>query len=99
MLACLTNSGAGAKTRVSVSTDSILDDDMKRLPFGWTRPAGEIKSQIQSLVKHPPAMTSIRQADLVQSVADALQFISYYHPRDYIQALGRAYDREQSAAA
>ena len=44
-------------------------------------------------------MTTIRQADLVQSVADALQFISYYHPRDYIQALGRAYDREQSAAA
>ena len=44
-------------------------------------------------------MTVIRQADLVQSVADALQFISYYHPRDYIQALGRAYEREQSGAA
>jgi len=44
-------------------------------------------------------MTVIRQADLVQSVADALQFISYYHPRDYIQALGRAYEREQSPAA
>jgi fumarate hydratase class I len=35
----------------------------------------------------------------VQSVADALQFISYYHPADYIRALGRAYEREQSAAA
>jgi fumarate hydratase class I len=44
-------------------------------------------------------MTVIRRADLVQSVADALQFISYYHPADYIQALGRAYEREQSAAA
>ena len=44
-------------------------------------------------------MTTIKQADLVQSVADALQFISYYHPLDYIQALGRAYEREQSAAA
>src|SRR5882724_8141222 len=44
-------------------------------------------------------MTSIRKDDLVQSIADALQFISYYHPRDYIQALGRAYEREQSAAA
>ncbi len=44
-------------------------------------------------------MTTIRQHDLVQSVADALQFISYYHPRDYIQALGRAHEREQSAAA
>ena len=44
-------------------------------------------------------MTTIKHADLVQSVADALQFISYYHPRDYIQALGRAYEREQSGAA
>ena len=44
-------------------------------------------------------MTAIRQQDLVQSVADALQFISYYHPADYIRALGRAYEREQSPAA
>jgi len=44
-------------------------------------------------------MSAIRQADLIQSVADALQFISYYHPVDYIQALGRAYEREQSGAA
>jgi fumarate hydratase class I len=44
-------------------------------------------------------MTTIRRADLVQSVADALQFISYYHPADYIRALGRAYEREQSLAA
>ena len=44
-------------------------------------------------------MTTIKQADLVQSVADALQFISYYHPLDYIQAVGRAYEREQSPAA
>src|SRR5499427_7732311 len=44
-------------------------------------------------------MTAIRQEDLVQSVADALQYISYYHPLDYIQALGRAYALEQSPAA
>ena len=44
-------------------------------------------------------MSTIRRADLVQSVADALQFISYYHPADYIRALGRAYEREQSGAA
>jgi fumarate hydratase, class I len=43
--------------------------------------------------------TTIRRADLVQSVADGLQFISYYHPVDYIRALGRAYEREQSGAA
>ncbi|HVC12983.1 MAG TPA: fumarate hydratase [Burkholderiales bacterium] len=44
-------------------------------------------------------MATIKQEDLVQSIADALQFISYYHPADYIRALGRAYGREQSAAA
>jgi fumarate hydratase class I len=41
----------------------------------------------------------IRREHLVQSVADALQFISYYHPADYIRALGRAYEREESPAA
>ena len=43
--------------------------------------------------------TTIKQDDLIQSIADALQYISYYHPKDYIQALGRAYEREQSPAA
>ncbi len=44
-------------------------------------------------------MTTIRHADLVESVAAALQYISYYHPVDYIQHLARAYEREQSPAA
>ena len=44
-------------------------------------------------------MATVRCEDLVQSVADALQFISYYHPLDYVQALGRAYERERSPAA
>jgi len=44
-------------------------------------------------------MTTIQREHLVQSVADALQFISYYHPADYVRALSRAYEREQSAAA
>ncbi len=44
-------------------------------------------------------MTTIRQNDLIESVAAALQYISYYHPADYIVHLGRAYEREQSAAA
>ncbi len=44
-------------------------------------------------------MTSIRQEDLIASIADALQFISYYHPLDYIRALGAAYEREESPAA
>lgn len=44
-------------------------------------------------------MTTIRHADLVESVSAALQYISYYHPADYIQHLARAYEREQSPAA
>ena len=44
-------------------------------------------------------MTIITQADFIQSVADALQHISYYHPLDYIQALADAYEREQGPAA
>src|SRR5687768_6546262 len=43
--------------------------------------------------------TAIRYADLVDSVAAALQYISYYHPADYIAHLARAYDAEQSPAA
>jgi fumarate hydratase class I len=42
---------------------------------------------------------SIRQEDLVQSIADALQYISYYHPVDYIRSLAAAHEREQSPAA
>jgi fumarate hydratase class I len=44
-------------------------------------------------------MTVIRQDDLIQSVADALQFISYYHPKDFIDSLNEAYEREESPAA
>jgi fumarate hydratase class I len=44
-------------------------------------------------------MATIRQPDLIESVADALQFISYYHPADYISNLSRAYEREQAPAA
>jgi fumarate hydratase class I len=43
--------------------------------------------------------TTIRQADIVDSVAAALQYISYYHPPDYIRHLARAYKLEQSPAA
>jgi fumarate hydratase class I len=44
-------------------------------------------------------MTVIKQADLIESIAAALQFISYYHPADYIAHLSRAYEAEQSPAA
>src|SRR5690554_3213249 len=44
-------------------------------------------------------MTIIRQADFIESIEDALQYISYYHPLDFVQALEKAYHREQSEAA
>jgi len=44
-------------------------------------------------------MTTIRQQDFIDSIADALQFISYYHPADFIRSLGEAYLREESSAA
>src|SRR5246127_365232 len=44
-------------------------------------------------------MTIIKQDDLIQSVADALQYISYYHPPDFIRSMAKAYDKEQSPAA
>jgi fumarate hydratase class I len=43
--------------------------------------------------------TTIKYSDLVDSIAASLQFISYYHPADYITHLARAYEREQSAPA
>lgn len=44
-------------------------------------------------------MQTIREEDFIESIADALQYISYYHPLDYIQSLDAAYQREQSPAA
>ena len=44
-------------------------------------------------------MTTIKQQDFIQSIADALQHISYFHPLDYIHALAEAYEKERSPAA
>jgi fumarate hydratase, class I len=44
-------------------------------------------------------MTTIRQEDLIASIADALQYISYYHPKDFIQAMNEAYEKEANPAA
>ncbi len=44
-------------------------------------------------------MTTIKQNDLIDSIADALQYISYYHPADFIRAMDAAYRREQNPAA
>ena len=44
-------------------------------------------------------MTIIKQDDVIESIASALQFISYYHPKDFIDAVHEAYQREESKAA
>ncbi|GGY91511.1 fumarate hydratase [Shewanella fodinae] len=44
-------------------------------------------------------MSVIKQADFIDSIADALQYISYYHPKDFIDAMAEAYAREQNPAA
>ncbi|MFM2397219.1 MAG: hypothetical protein RLZZ144_469 [Pseudomonadota bacterium] len=44
-------------------------------------------------------MTNLRQQDFIDSIADALQFISYYHPEDFVKAMAAAYQREESPAA
>ena len=45
------------------------------------------------------AVTVVRQDDLIESIADALQYISYYHPKDFIDAVHEAYLKEESKAA
>ena len=44
-------------------------------------------------------MTTIKQSDLIESVYDALQFISYYHPKDFVDAMHEAYTKEESQAS
>ncbi|NND53482.1 MAG: fumarate hydratase, partial [Gammaproteobacteria bacterium] len=44
-------------------------------------------------------MSTIKQDDLINSVAEALQFISYYHPVDFIRAMREAWEKEESPAA
>ena len=52
-----------------------------------------------SSLHRPPLMTVIKQDDMIDSVTDALQFISYYHPKDFVDAMHAAYLKEESQAA
>src|SRR5699024_3061010 len=64
--------------------------------------AGKINHQLdlQQAGKQESIMsTLIKEEDFIQSLADAVQFISYFHPADYIAHLARAYDAEESPAA
>ena len=44
-------------------------------------------------------MTTIKQSDLIESIADALQYISFYHSKDFVDAMYQAYEKEQSETA
>jgi fumarate hydratase class I len=61
--------------------------------------SGLILATSNSLSHETLPMTIIKQADLIESIAAALQYISYYHPADYIAHLARAYEAEKSPAA
>ncbi len=54
---------------------------------------------LRSRVREVSLMTIIKQDDVIQSVSDALQYISYYHPADFIRGMAAAYEKEQSPAA
>src|SRR3546814_810580 len=81
--------------RISDWSSDVCSSD---LTLGGQRDNGTAQSTDRS----PPSMsdmTIIREDDLIETVADALQYISYYHPLDYITALGEAYKAEQGPAA
>ena len=63
-------------------------------PPRWVDGSG-VKFEVYpcALQQNRNAMTMIKREDFVSSIADALQFISYYHPKDYLQHLARAYER------
>src|SRR5690606_38107637 len=83
----------------SVMAASSIPSRMQRRGKGFKpRRPGGVKWAPEPAVQEP-AVTEIRQEDFIQSVADALQYISYYHPVDYIRNLAAAYEREESPAA
>lgn len=57
------------------------------------------QAKIANPISKETTMTVIKQEDFIQSIADAFQFISYYHPKDYIQALSKALEKEENPAA
>ncbi len=65
--------------------------------FSVSRVVYSLNLSVQQGGEH--LVTTIKQEDVIQSVADALQYISYYHPPDYVASLARAYELEESQAA
>src|SRR5690606_26635239 len=90
--------GSACACGASVMAASSIPSRMHRRGKGFkSRRAGGLKWAPKP--HSEPAVTDIRQEDFIQSVADALQYISYYHPVDYIRNLAAAYEREESPAA
>ena len=88
--------GAGGRSRFARAQTRCTG---RRAGVVATVPDGRLLGSSRPGLAGGLAMTVIRQQDVIQSVADALQYISYYHPVDYIQALGEAYRVEESPAA
>ena len=84
--------GAGTWSPVPMPANTQVNDAEAHKLAAWVLTVKNAQRIFQ-------AMTTIRQEDLIESVAAALQYISYYHPADYIAHLARAYEREQSPAA
>ena len=90
---------------VGISAGEKNVSESKRLRWIKFNPSGsEVPSSVWDNRVNPcptpdTMTTTIKAADLIESIAAALQYISYYHPADYIAHLARAYEREQSPAA
>src|SRR5271154_2404964 len=106
--ACLLMGRSLTTVAYSMQPAALLLGTPSRLPrskvLEFTVPVAPFSGPAAAARLVPPArpggaMTAIKQEHLIQSIADALQYISYYHPLDYIEALGRAYDAEESPAA
>ena len=85
---------ACGKAHVSMNADPHVGRHSWRLRL--QRGTRRHECRPTSIDPRSSAMTVIKQDDLIASVADALQFISYYHPVDFIQAMHKAWQREQN---
>jgi fumarate hydratase class I len=80
-------------------SNSSIDAKPPQAPTFYYNSTHAASALLNHLRRPGKNMSTIKQEDFIQSIADAFQYISYYHPLDYIKALGEAYKREESPAA
>ena len=88
-------SGQKLQERIKKDAAIMSDSERTKLALQLEEKAKEFKYLKGKLDK----AVSIKKQDFIQSVADALQYLSYYHPVDFIKAVSEAYQREESKAA